>query len=144
MHKPPKEALHPKPEIGMKRPFIPKPLPDVYENIRLKLIRGHHDDLVRMGRTAVPSLFEALGEDSDHLHRIAHYSVDRGLEFNSRYYYARLLAAECREMGEKREFDPRKSLTHFICSGAEKMVKFMEETNAKLVREFEKERKGVK
>ena len=81
------------------------------------------------------------GEDNTHLHIVAHASVERGQDFNSNYYFARLLAAECRVLGEKKPFDARKSLTHFICSGAEKMVRFMEETNAKLVEEFEKERK---
>jgi len=82
------------------------------------------------------------GEDSTHLNMVAHASVERDTDFSTNYYFARLLAAECRVLGEKRQFDPRKSLTHFICSGAEKMVRFMEESNAKLVREFERERKG--
>lgn len=83
------------------------------------------------------------GEDSFHLHLVAHASVERDADFSTNYYFARLLAAECRVLGEAgHEFEPRKSLTHFICSGAEKMVRFMEESNAKLVREFERERKG--
>ncbi|NYZ60384.1 hypothetical protein H0O01_01650 [Candidatus Micrarchaeota archaeon] len=65
MHRSPKETPSPQPDMGMKRPFTAKPAPDAYEAVRLKLIRGHHDDLVLMGREAVPSLFEALGEEGE-------------------------------------------------------------------------------
>lgn len=71
MHRSPKETPSPQPDMGMKRPFTAKPAPDAYEAVRLKLIRGHHDDLVLMGREAVPSLFEALGEEGEMVPRSA-------------------------------------------------------------------------
>lgn len=83
------------------------------------------------------------GEDSAHLHAVAHYSVERELDFNSRYYFARLLAAECGALArEGRRFDPRRSVTYFICSGAEQMLRFIEKTEPALVEEFQKERKN--
>ncbi len=82
------------------------------------------------------------GEDSEHLHGIAHCSLAKELDFNTRYYFARLLAAECGALAENGSIlDPRKSITYFICSGAEKMVRFIRETEPELVREFEKERR---
>ncbi|MEW5996334.1 MAG: hypothetical protein AB1657_01935 [Candidatus Micrarchaeota archaeon] len=81
------------------------------------------------------------GEDSTHLHIVAHASVDRDADFNTNYYFARLLAAECGELGKNgHDFEPRRSITYFICSGADRMVRFIQETNPGLVREFERER----
>lgn len=81
------------------------------------------------------------GGDSAHLHEIAHLSVDSELDFNSRYYFTRLLAAECMALAERgMAIDPRKSITYFICYGAEKMLRFMEKAEPELVREFEKKR----
>jgi hypothetical protein len=83
------------------------------------------------------------GGDYDHIHRIAHYSISKELDFNTRYYFARLLAAECSELGRNGyNFNPRQSPANFICYGAERMLRHLEETNPELVKNFEKERKG--
>ena len=83
------------------------------------------------------------GEDSEHLHWVAHASVEMGAGFGVNYYFARLLAAECRMLARMgHDFDPKKSITYFICSGAEKLVRFMEEKNREQVEQFERARKG--
>ncbi len=82
------------------------------------------------------------GEDRPHLHLAAHASVNKNENFNTRYYFARLLAVECRMLGEAGyEFNPKKSITQFICCGADKMLMHLVETNSELIKKFEKERK---